>query len=104
MINTPTESCWSFAGYLHYNVVAKKLGKRLEALGGQQIVELGLGDDQHPIGFEAALDPWLTGLWRSLHGKHLLPDDVNDVRIFPVIQPYLCPICVRNVTMDKHAI
>ncbi|KAF8010212.1 hypothetical protein BT93_J0985 [Corymbia citriodora subsp. variegata] len=47
--------------------VAKKLDKRLSDLGAQAIVERGLGDDQHPSGYEGALDPWLSSLWRMLH-------------------------------------
>jgi sulfite reductase alpha subunit-like flavoprotein len=33
-------------GYINYNVVAKKLYRRLGHLGAQSLVELGLGDDQ----------------------------------------------------------
>lgn len=32
-------------------VVAKKLDRRLNDLGGKPIIERGLGDDQHPSGF-----------------------------------------------------
>ncbi|MCO5554490.1 hypothetical protein L7F22_008019 [Adiantum nelumboides] len=39
------------SGYLQYNVVAKKLDRRLSDLGGTPIIERGLGDDQHPSGF-----------------------------------------------------
>ena len=45
--------------YQKYNVVAKKLAKRLCNLGARPILDLGLGDDQHPSGHEAALDPGL---------------------------------------------
>ena len=34
------------SGYIDYNVVAKKLDKRLEQLGGVRLLEKGLGDDQ----------------------------------------------------------
>ena len=52
--------------YQKYNVVAKKLAKRLCNLGARPILDLGLGDDQHPSGHEAALDPWLAELWTKL--------------------------------------
>ena len=52
--------------YQKYNVVAKKLAKRLLNLGARPILDLGLGDDQHPSGHEAALDPWLAELWTKL--------------------------------------
>jgi hypothetical protein len=32
--------------------VAKKLDKRLMDLGGKAILERGLGDDQHPSGYD----------------------------------------------------
>jgi len=32
--------------------VAKKLDKRLVDLGGRPIIEKGLGDDQHPSGYD----------------------------------------------------
>ena len=54
--------------YQKYNVAAKKLFKRLENLGAKSIIQIGLGDDQHPGGHDAALDPWLEGLWRVLGG------------------------------------
>lgn len=54
------------SGYLKYNYCAKLLYRRLESLGAQPIVELGLGDDQHPYGYDAALDPWLSKLWIAL--------------------------------------
>lgn len=51
---------------MNYNVVAKRLDRRLSALGSQEILPRGLGDDQHPFGYEAALDPWLQELWTRL--------------------------------------
>ncbi|KAL0028461.1 hypothetical protein WJX77_008059 [Trebouxia sp. C0004] len=60
------------SGYQNYNTVAKKLDRRLTALGASVICERGLGDDQHPNGYEAALDPWLQKLWSQLRAKHPL--------------------------------
>lgn len=34
------------SGYAKFNVVAKKLDRRLEQLGGIRLIEKGLGDDQ----------------------------------------------------------
>lgn len=34
------------SGYVQFNVVAKKLDRRLEQLGGKRLIEKGLGDDQ----------------------------------------------------------
>ncbi|KAL6614567.1 hypothetical protein ACP70R_036837 [Stipagrostis hirtigluma subsp. patula] len=55
------------SGYQKYNFAAKKLDARLKSLGAEPIVEKGLGDDQHPSGYEGTLDPWLLSLWRSLN-------------------------------------
>lgn len=63
------------SGYQKYNFVAKKLDKRLSDLGATAVVERGLGDDQHPSGYEGALDPWMSTLWKALYQK--------DPKLFP---------------------
>ena len=78
--------------YQKYNVAAKKLHRRMRALGAVELVGLGLGDDQHPTGYEATLDPWLDELWRSLGhgtdaegghgGKTDLVEDLVPFRLF----------------------
>ncbi|CAL9222245.1 unnamed protein product [Arabidopsis halleri] len=55
------------SGYQKYNFVAKKLDKRLSDLGATTIIEKGLGDDQHPSGYEGTLDPWMMSLWSTLY-------------------------------------
>ncbi|OVA01425.1 Flavodoxin [Macleaya cordata] len=55
------------SGYQKYNFAAKKLDKRLTDLGAKRIIEKGLGDDQHPSGYEGAFDPWLSSLWSVLN-------------------------------------
>ncbi|KAL1802446.1 hypothetical protein ACET3Z_031093 [Daucus carota] len=67
------------SGYQKYNFVAKKLDKRLRDLGAVAIVERGLGDDQHPSGYEGALDPWMSSLWNALYqyNPDLLPRGPN---------------------------
>lgn len=67
------------AGYLNYNTVAKKLDRRLVALGATPVCERGLGDDQHPNGYEAALDPWLRNLWTNLRRHSPLPQGLTEV-------------------------
>ncbi|XP_050227357.1 NADPH-dependent diflavin oxidoreductase 1 isoform X2 [Mercurialis annua] len=54
------------SGYQKFNFVAKKLDRRLLDLGAMAIVERGLGDDQHPSGYEGALDIWMSSLWSAL--------------------------------------
>lgn len=55
------------SGYQKFNFVAKKLDRRLLDLGATPIIQRGLGDDQHPSGYEAALDPWMISLWNMLN-------------------------------------
>lgn len=64
------------SSYQKYNFVAKKLDKRLLDLGATSIIERGLGDDQHRSGYEGALDPWMSSLWKMLYQKNpkLLPN------------------------------
>ncbi|CAE8624912.1 unnamed protein product [Polarella glacialis] len=52
--------------YREYNYAARKLHARLSNLGGESVLRLGLGDDQHDFGFEQELDPWVEDLWTAL--------------------------------------
>lgn len=64
--------------YQKYNVTAKKLHKRLEGLGAHPLIPLGLGDDQHPTGYEATLGPWLKQLWATLRASCPLVTGLSD--------------------------
>jgi sulfite reductase alpha subunit-like flavoprotein len=44
--------------------------------GAQQLVPLGLGDDQDRAGYDQALDPWLSSLWDAALGLMPLPAGV----------------------------
>ncbi|PRW18319.1 NADPH-dependent diflavin oxidoreductase 1 isoform X1 [Chlorella sorokiniana] len=66
------------SGYPKYNVTAKKLFRRLEALGAHMLLPVGLGDDQHRSGYEAALDPWLAQLWPALRAAFPLPAGLTE--------------------------
>lgn len=70
------------SSYPKFNFVAKKLHKRLEQLGGSAIMSAGLGDEQHDLGADAVVDPWLREFWEkalSLYplpvGLHILGDE-----------------------------
>ena len=54
------------SGYLKYNIMSKLLYRRLNALGASFLLPLGQGDDQHPNGYDAALDLWFPELLRAL--------------------------------------
>nr|XP_046230937.1 NADPH-dependent diflavin oxidoreductase 1 [Scatophagus argus] len=51
------------SSYPKFNFVAKKLHKRLLQLGASVLLPVGLADDQHDLGSDAVIDPWLTSLW-----------------------------------------
>ncbi|CAG8713465.1 14119_t:CDS:10, partial [Acaulospora morrowiae] len=70
-----------------YNWPAKKLYKRLLQLGSQSLLPRGDGDDQHYLGIDGALDPWLAKLWEALMEKYPLPQNMevlpDDVLLYP---------------------
>ena len=41
-----------------------QLHRRLLQLGGRPLVSVGLADDQHDLGADAAVEPWLAEFWR----------------------------------------
>ncbi|KAH7924413.1 riboflavin synthase domain-like protein [Leucogyrophana mollusca] len=63
---------------------AKKLSRRMQSLGGREICERGEGDEQHQLGIDGALDPWIDSLQDTLLALHPLPS--NLLRISPTIK------------------
>merc|ERR1719370_2472162 len=45
------------SSYPKFNHVAKKLSRRLAQLGGDQLLQVGLADDQHDLGPDFVVDP-----------------------------------------------
>ncbi|KAM3874568.1 NADPH-dependent diflavin oxidoreductase 1 [Diretmus argenteus] len=54
------------SSYPKFNFVAKKLHKRLLQLGASVLLPVGLADDQHDLGSDAVIDPWLTSFWEKV--------------------------------------
>lgn len=54
------------SSYLKFNFAAKKLNKRLAQLGGKELLSIGLADDQHNLGIDAVVDPWIKKLWEEI--------------------------------------
>ncbi|KAJ8918818.1 hypothetical protein NQ315_011104 [Exocentrus adspersus] len=65
------------SSYEKFNYVAKRLRKRLLQLGAQAILPLGLGDDQHDLGYDGTADVWIEQLWKELLITYPLPSDVQ---------------------------
>ncbi|NXB89864.1 NDOR1 oxidoreductase, partial [Vidua chalybeata] len=75
------------SSYPKFNFVAKKLHKRLLQLGGNPLLPVALGDDQHDLGPDAVVDPWLIALWDKILALYPLPVGLEiispDVRLPP---------------------
>lgn len=54
------------SSYTKFNAVARRLHARLKQLGGKEILQRGLGDDQSENGYLTDLDPWLMELWQTV--------------------------------------
>ncbi|XP_077161099.1 NADPH-dependent diflavin oxidoreductase 1 isoform X2 [Paroedura picta] len=65
------------SSYPKFNFIAKKLHKRLLQLGGNPIMPVALGDDQHDLGPDAVIDPWLLDLWKKILALYPLPSGLN---------------------------
>jgi sulfite reductase alpha subunit-like flavoprotein len=86
------------SSYQKFNFPAKKLHKRLVQLGATPLVPRGDGDDQHYLGVDGALDPWLVQLWVEILKKYpidksleiipdtVLPDNIYSINILPLSQ------------------
>ena len=67
------------SSYLKFNFVAKRLHKRLLNLGARCIVDLGLADDQHDLGHDATVDPWLENFFRQVLSMMPMPQGVEPI-------------------------
>ncbi|KAM5298752.1 NADPH-dependent diflavin oxidoreductase 1 isoform 2-T2 [Ctenodactylus gundi] len=67
------------SSYAKYNFVAKKLHRRLLQLGGSALLPLCLGDDQHDLGPDAAIDPWMGALWEKVLGLYPVPPGLPEI-------------------------
>ncbi|KAJ2321537.1 NAPDH-dependent diflavin reductase [Coemansia sp. Cherry 401B] len=71
------------SSYQKFNFPAKRLYRRLQQLGGTPIVGRGDGDDQHYLGLDGALDPWLQQLWAALLDRYPLPKPIVPDSVAP---------------------
>lgn len=65
------------SSYSKFNYAAKKLYRRLLNLGALSLMPLGLADDQHDLGADAVVDPWITGLWDCICQKLSVATDLR---------------------------
>jgi len=84
------------SSYQKFNFVAKRLHKRLSQLGASSVVNLGLGDDQHDLGPDFVIDPWLADFWKVALEMMPLPEGLQP------ISPFITPPPKYAVTIhDK---
>ncbi|KDQ16442.1 hypothetical protein BOTBODRAFT_107008 [Botryobasidium botryosum FD-172 SS1] len=65
------------SGYDRFCWAGKKLHRRLLALGGKEIVERADADDQHYMGIDGTLDPWINQLFSALGELYPLPPGLH---------------------------
>lgn len=88
------------SSYAKYNAVARKLHARLKQLGGEELVERGLGDDQHPYGYFGALNPWLDKLWPEVLKVFPVPEGFTVDDSPKPLEPKYC-ITFHNAESDE---
>ncbi|KAJ2628582.1 NAPDH-dependent diflavin reductase, partial [Coemansia sp. RSA 1694] len=71
------------SSYQKFNFPAKRLFRRLQQLGGSALVARGDGDDQHYLGVDGQLDPWLVSLWDELLARMPLPQPIIPESVVP---------------------
>jgi sulfite reductase alpha subunit-like flavoprotein len=75
------------SSYVRYCWSSRKLNKRLKGLGAAELLEAGEADDQHYLGIEGTLRPWMEKLWTSL--DEVLPpmksgeENIGDDEVLP---------------------
>jgi len=57
------------SGYVFFNRCASQIDERLQELGGNRILAMGLGDDQDEDRWETAWEEWSPELWNELGTK-----------------------------------
>ncbi|XP_067296248.1 NADPH-dependent diflavin oxidoreductase 1 isoform X1 [Pseudorasbora parva] len=68
------------SSYPKFNFVAKKLHKRLLQLGANMLQPVGLADDQHDLGPDGVIDPWLLSFWQKTLSVYPPPAGLAPIR------------------------
>ncbi|XP_031633473.1 NADPH-dependent diflavin oxidoreductase 1 [Contarinia nasturtii] len=71
------------SSYEKFNFAAKRLNKRLQQLGANLLIPIGLCDDQHDLGPSAVYVNWLNDLWNELLIRAPLPDGLKPLTETP---------------------
>lgn len=71
------------SSYEKFNFVAKRLNKRLQQLGANIMIPVGLCDDQHDLGASAVYTNWINDLWKELLLRAPLPSGLTPLNETP---------------------
>lgn len=90
------------SSYSKFNFAAKKLNKRLAQLGGKELLPIGLADDQHNLGIDAVVDPWIKKLWEEIVNifEISIEDKINEENL--IIERYDVSIIEINQLNSIH--
>ncbi|KAL6254552.1 hypothetical protein P5V15_014605 [Pogonomyrmex californicus] len=88
------------SSYSKFNFAAKKLNKRLAQLGAKELLSIGLADDQHNLGIDAVIDPWIKQLWEEIANifKISVEDKINEENL--IIERYGVSVIEMNSLMN----
>ncbi|KAM9441401.1 NADPH-dependent diflavin oxidoreductase 1 [Clarias gariepinus] len=75
------------SSYPKFNFVAKKLYKRLLQLGANALLPVGLADDQHDLGPDGVIDPWLNLFWQKVLTLYPPPSNLSPLRDEDLLPP-----------------
>uniref|UniRef100_A0A674P3N3 NADPH-dependent diflavin oxidoreductase 1 n=1 Tax=Takifugu rubripes TaxID=31033 RepID=A0A674P3N3_TAKRU len=96
------------SSYAKFNFVAKKLYKRLVQLGASMLLPVGLADDQHHLGADAVIYPWLTALWDKFYALYPCFSDVIPLSEYEPLPPTYKfhflekkEVCIPNTSLDQ---
>lgn len=67
------------SGYAQFNFASKRLNRRLGQLGGSAMVPLGMADDQHDLGQDFVIDPWIKSMWAKVLAMFPLPPGLEPI-------------------------
>ncbi|MFT7817556.1 NADPH-dependent diflavin oxidoreductase 1 isoform X2 [Arapaima gigas] len=90
--------CKCVAFSRRFNFVAKKLHKRLLQLGASALLPVGLADDQHDLGPDGVIDPWLTAFWEKTLDLYPPPAGLQPLKDTELLPPRYVFHFVDDVT------
>ncbi|KAF5296664.1 hypothetical protein FQR65_LT10204 [Abscondita terminalis] len=78
------------SSYVRFNFAAKRLSKRLTQLGANVLLPIGLADDQHDLGYDGVVDPWIDSLYNQLLALYPLQIGIKPLNISDCFKPKWC--------------